>query len=300
MAGGGSGGYGLEGGGDLRGGPASGGIVEDGVARDVEEGLRKRFGNGWIGLGAGERDGGALRESFDESDAEGPDVGGSGERGGGEFGSVEGAEIAIGSAGIADGANGVGGELELVGGGEDVGWFDVRVREALAVEIDDGFEKRLEHFAGFGGGEGALGKNLREIFFGEFHHGVEKIEIGDAAAPGIIDAEKIGVRELRGAGPKRELCFGGGGVSGNKFDSGLAGLRFGRLREEDGAVVGGAEELVKQEFIVGDLAFPFFPNIAHRAPPTAEFSGPANRGEMISAVCCRQKCTAATGAGLEC
>ena len=290
-------GYGFEGYGDLRGGPAGGGIAEDGMARDIEEGLRKSFGDGGIGLAAGWGNGGALRERFDESDAERPDVGGGGERGGSEFWRVIGAEIARESTGFADGANGVGGKLELIGGGENIGGLDVRVREALAVEIDDGVEKRLEHFAGFGGGERALRKNLREIFLGEFHHGIEKIQVGDAAAAGIVNGEKIGMREFRGAAPKRELGLGRGGVRGNKFDGRFAGLRLGRLREEDGAVVRGAEELVKQEFIVGDLAFPFFPNIAHHAPPTADFSWPTNRGGAVFAMSGRRKSTAATGAG---
>jgi len=267
------------------------------MTRDVEERLGKSFWNGWIGLTAGGRDGGALRESFDESDAERPDVAGGGERRGGKLGSVVGAEIATRSAGFADGEDGVGRELELIGGGEDVGGLDVRVREALAVEIDEGIEKRVEHFARFGGGERALRKNLREIFLGEFHHGIEKIQVGDAAAAGIVNGEKIGMREFRGAAPKRELGLGRGGVRGNKFDGRFAGLRLGRLREEDGAVVRGAEELVKQEFIVGDLAFPFFPNIAHHAPPTADFSWPTNRGGAVFAMSGRRKSTAATGAG---
>lgn len=215
------------------------------MARDVEERLGKSFWNGWIGLTAGRRDGRALRESFDESDAERPDIAGGGERCGGELGSVVGVEIARWLAGFADGEDGVAGELELIGGGEDVGGLDVRVREALAVEIDKGVEKRLEHFARFRGGERALRKNLREIFLGEFHHGVEKIEVRDAAAAGVIDGEKIGMRELRGAAPKRELGLGRGGVRRDKFDGCIARPRLGRLREEDGAMVRGAEESLK-------------------------------------------------------
>ena len=64
------------------------------MARDLEERLGKSFGNGWIGLTAGRCDGRALRESFDESDAKRPDVGGGGQRRSGEFGSVVGVEIA--------------------------------------------------------------------------------------------------------------------------------------------------------------------------------------------------------------
>ena len=64
------------------------------MACDVEERLGKSFWNGWIGLAAGRCDRGALRESFDESDAERPDIAGGGERRGGELGRVVGVEIA--------------------------------------------------------------------------------------------------------------------------------------------------------------------------------------------------------------
>jgi hypothetical protein len=81
------------------------------------------------------------------------------------------------------------------------------------------------------------------------------------------EAEKIGMSELRCTAPKGELEAGSGVVGGNKFDGRFAGLRIGHLREEDGAVVRGAKELLKRELVVGHLAFPFFPNIAHSAPP---------------------------------
>ena len=53
----------------------------------------------------------------------------------GVFGSVVNIVIAISFAGIAHGENGVAGELELIGNGEEVGGFHVRVGERLAVKV---------------------------------------------------------------------------------------------------------------------------------------------------------------------
>ena len=60
---------------------------------------------------------------------------------------------------------------------------------AEAMEINESVQHRLEHFASFGPREGALGKNLGEVFFGIFHHDVKTIPVFDAAAPDVVEAQ---------------------------------------------------------------------------------------------------------------
>jgi hypothetical protein len=74
------------------------------------------------------------------------------------------------------------------------------------------------------------------------------------------------MRELGDLVPDGKLLASRGIVGRNKFDGGLAGLRIGELREEDGAVIGGSEKMVQRELVVRQLTFPLFPNIAHVAP----------------------------------
>jgi hypothetical protein len=82
----------------------------------------------------------------------------------------------------------------------------------------------------------------------------------------VEEADEIGMRELSNLVPNGKLLACGWIIGRNKFDGGLAGIGIGELRQEDGAVIGGSEEMMKRELIVGELAFPLFPNIAHGAP----------------------------------
>jgi hypothetical protein len=89
--------------------------------------------------------------------------------------------------------------------------------------------------AGFRGRERTLGENLGEVFVSIFHHHVEAIPVRKAVAADVEDAEQIGMGELPGAAPKRELEIGAR-ARGNEFDGGSLRLRVGELREEDGRV----------------------------------------------------------------
>src|SRR5437016_8918638 len=74
--------------GDFGNGPAAPWIPAECVTRDIEKWLGKSVGDDQVGLIPGLQDRRVLRECFDQSHAERPDVGGSGERRGRNFGSV--------------------------------------------------------------------------------------------------------------------------------------------------------------------------------------------------------------------
>ena len=73
-------GHGIETRGDFSNAPAAPWIAPECVTRDIEERLGKRVGDDWVGLISGLQDRYALRECFDQGDAERPDVGGRRER----------------------------------------------------------------------------------------------------------------------------------------------------------------------------------------------------------------------------
>src|ERR1700674_403613 len=175
--------------------------------------------------------------------------------------------------GFADGRNRVARKLELVGSGEDIRGLNMGMNEAFAMKINQGIEKRLEHFASFRSRKRALRKNLRKVFFGVLHYRVEKILVSETAAAEMEQAEKIGMNELRRARPERKLEVGGRRIRGDEFDGGFFELRSGALREEDGAVFGARQKLLKREILVDDLAFTPFPDIGHIAPPTTNSCG---------------------------
>ena len=111
--------------------------------------------------------------------------------------------------------------------------------EALRVQIAESVKHGAEHVAGFGGSEGALRENLREIFFGIFHDDVEKVHVRETAAAALVQLKQIGMREFGGAAPERELQIGGYAL-GNELDDGFGRLRAGELREENGGFAGTA------------------------------------------------------------
>jgi hypothetical protein len=139
--------------------------------------------------------------------------------------------------GLGDGRETVAGKLELIGGSENVGWFYMSMNKAFAMEVDENIENRAEHVARFSRGKGPLREDLREVFFGKFHYGIKKTRIAEAATAEVVKAQQIGMSELRGEAPARELEIDCGGIQGKKLDGGLLWLRIATLSEEDGAVV---------------------------------------------------------------
>ena len=66
--------------GDFGNGPSAPRIAAQCMTRDIEKWLGKRVGDDWVSLISGLQDRYALRECFDQGDAERPDVGGRRER----------------------------------------------------------------------------------------------------------------------------------------------------------------------------------------------------------------------------
>src|SRR5712691_11566125 len=155
--------------------------------------------------------------------------------------------------------------------------------EAFVVEINERIEHGFEHFASFGCRERTLGENLRKIFFGIFHHDIEKIHVCEAAAARAEQAKQIGMSELRGAAPHGKLKIGGS-TRGDEFDGGFLSRWIGELGEEDGRIIRAAQVLLKREIVVNDLTLAWLPDIGHIAPPTAN-SRPA-RIETLSFTRC--------------
>src|SRR6266481_2155682 len=211
-----------------------------------------------------------LRECFDQSHAERPDIGGRGKRRDGRFGSIVSVKLVRWFAGFADGGERVAGQLELIGGGKNVRRLNARMREAIAVQINESVEHGFEHFAGFGGRESAHRNNLGEVFFGILHHDVKAIPVLEAAAANVEDAEKVRMTELHNAKPDSDLGFGSGS-SRNELDGGFMGLGFGELGHEYGGVVRAAEVVAQTEEVINNLTFALSPEIAHSAPPKCGF-----------------------------
>jgi len=253
----------------LRSSPAILGIAAKRVSSNVEERLRERIGDDRLSGNVERKSRSGLRERFDDSNAEGPYIGGRGGRFGGRgggFGRVVNVGLAHGFARLSDGKDGVGRKLELISNSEKIARLDVGVDIELGVEIAQHVDHGIEHVAGFFGSESALRKNLPEIFFGTFHNDVEQVHALEAAPAPVKKAQQIRMREFRDLVPDGKLLAGGRIVGRDKLNGGLAGLRIGKLREKDSAVIGGSEEMVKRELVVGELALPLFPNIAHGAP----------------------------------
>ena len=159
-----------------------------------------------------------MREGFDERDAESPYVVSRGDFLGSGFGWGVSVRFLDGAARFAGAANGVAGQFELIVDSQDVAWSDVSVHQTLGVEVLQSVEERLEHVACFGGRERALREELREVFFGIFHHDVEQVHAGEVAAAGLEELDQIWMRELRDLLPAGKLSFGTGL---NEFDGGF-------------------------------------------------------------------------------
>jgi hypothetical protein len=124
----------------------------------------------------------------------------------------------------------------LIVDGQDVARFDATVHQTLGMKIFQGVEERLEHFARFGGREGALGEKLREVFLGVFHDNVEQVHAGELAAASLEELDQIWMRELRDLLPAGELSIRAGSAGLNEFDGGFL-FAFTALGEEYDAVI---------------------------------------------------------------
>src|SRR5215831_17195580 len=110
-------------------------------------------------------------------------------------------------------------EFYLVSHGQYVRRFDVSVSQSVGVQITKGVQGGCEDVTYFCGGERTVGENLRDGFVGEFHHGVEQIQISQFTAPGPENANQVRMGELGSGFPTRELHLSPRGVRKNELDS---------------------------------------------------------------------------------
>src|SRR5256885_3160199 len=102
------------------------------------------------------------------------------------------------------------------------------------MEVNKSIQHGSEHFASLGSREGALRKNLGEVFFGIFHHDVEAIPVFDTAPADVVNAQQIRMNKLHDAPPERDLEIRVR-PGGDEFDGGFFRLR---LREVGGGKSG--------------------------------------------------------------
>ncbi len=123
-----------------------------------------------------------MRKHFDQRHAKGPNVTRSGDLCSACLGRVVGVSRTVARARFSEGENCVDREFELVADGHNVGRFDVRVREALAVDTAKCVEKRPEHFASFIRREWTIMQNSPEVFLSILHHHENQIHARKLAA----------------------------------------------------------------------------------------------------------------------
>ena len=104
------------------------------------------------------------------------------------------------------------------------------------MEVNKSIQHGSEHFASLGSREGALRKNLGEVFFGIFHHDVEAIPVFDTAPADVVNAQQIRMNKLHDAPPERDLEIRVR-AGGDEFDGGFFRLRLGKLGEENGGIL---------------------------------------------------------------
>src|SRR5713101_2628912 len=141
------------------------------VARDVEKNCGQSVWDSRI-LRAGADRGQLLRESFDQRNAQRPDVAG----GEDALSRLNGRQVALFGV-FVDGENTFTGKFELIVDGENIRGAHVSVNQALAVKKGEALQSGSEDVAGFRGSERALRKKLRKIFLGVFHNDIEQFKV---------------------------------------------------------------------------------------------------------------------------
>src|SRR6266849_4161044 len=186
------------------------------VARDIEKNCGQSVWDDGI-LRAGANRGELLGESFDDGDAQRPDVAGGRNDALGDLGRVVGTGMAEAGGEHAllrlsgrqvalfgvfiDGENTFTGKFELIVDGENIRGAHVSVNQALAVKKGEALQSGSENVAGFGGSERALRKKLRKIFLGVFHNDVEQLKVAETAAAGLESAEQVRMGKFIGVLP---------------------------------------------------------------------------------------------------
>lgn len=222
------------------------GVDAEALAGNAEEGLRHETGNGGI-AGASIPAERALGKSFNENDAERPDVGGRRHGKGSGFGGVVFSGGRGGPARTARNVEPVGGKLELIVDDEDVGGLEMAVDEFAAMEPGKRVENRRQHFPGFGGGEGTLAKEFGKDFVGVVGNDVEEVDAVDFGASGVEDTDEVGMGQGSSVRPLGDAGFGIGGIGGGELNGSFAGRVACEFGEEDAALPGTAQPPEKGE-----------------------------------------------------
>src|SRR4029077_20068751 len=160
-----------------------------------------------------------LRQGFDNSDAERPDVARRRDDSLRDFRRIVRAGMAKARSGNAllgiggkrirlvgvfgGGGNAVAGEPEVVFAGKNVRGPQVSMDQTFAMEEGKSLQSRSENVARFRSSERALGKKLREVLLSVFHQNVEQIEIAETATAGLEIAQQVRMGKFGGVLPAR-------------------------------------------------------------------------------------------------
>lgn len=174
---------------------------------------------------------GLLGESFDQCDAEGPDITCRRDGAGGGFWSGVDA-LWNAAAKVPGSVKAVGRKLHLVIYDQDVRRLEVTVHEAFGVEIGERVEDGVEHLPYLSGCERPLRKYLRQIFIGIFRDGVENADAVDLAVSDVKEAHQVRMRKGGRSRPTSAMGFSIRGVGRNELDRGFLLLIL-QLGKED-------------------------------------------------------------------
>ena len=208
-----------------------------------------------------------LRQGFDQSHAERPNVPSRQDRSACHLGWVVDARLPQTATRFAYPAKPVTRDFHLIIDGHYVCGFHVTVHEAFAVNVRKGVQSRFEHLACLRWRERSVWKNLRQVLFGVLHHDVEQPCVTKLAASHLEEPDQVRMRQLRRQHPPGKLEFRVPRIRRNEFDRGFLRFPLTVFRKEHGAVFTATQVLAQVEFPIDDLAFPLFPGFAHSAPP---------------------------------
>ncbi len=159
-------------------------------------------------------------KSFDQNDAEGPDIRSRGYLPVCDFGRSVIARRR-GLAGIGKSIEAVGRKLQPVTGNHDVGGLEMAVHEIVGVQPGKRLQNRVEHRAGLGRGKRTLAKNLREDLVGIFSDDIEEVCAVELAVSGVQNTHQVRMRQGLGRRPFGEAGIGIEFVGGNELDGGF-------------------------------------------------------------------------------
>ncbi len=125
----------------------------------------------------------------------------------------------------------------------------------MTVQIGKSIENGRQQGSGFGGRQGALRKNLREIFLSILRDQEEKSCAVEFTASHLKDMNEVRMRSLGGRTPTGKLLIVGN-FCRYQLDGSFSSSEFG---QEDGALIGASQPLPQGKFPRDHPSFPRFP-----------------------------------------